>query len=106
MRHVHDGESEPELQRADLVAHSAAQPRVEVGQRLVEQERSRLEHERPGQRHALLLAARELLGQPRLQTAEPDEGQRFARPRRGRARTMSAGPAGTLSSTVRWGNRA
>ena len=42
----------------DLQVH--AQARVERAQRLVEQQHRRLEHERAGQRDALLLAAGEL----------------------------------------------
>ena len=52
------------LQRADLVAQRDARPGVERGQRLVEQERARLEHQRACERHTLLLAARKLAWQP------------------------------------------
>ena len=57
---VDDGEPELLLQRADVLAHAAAQLGVEVGERLVEEQDLRLEHD--GARHgdALLLAAGEL----------------------------------------------
>src|SRR3990167_1737998 len=51
------------LQRADLFAHLTAQAGVEVGQGLVEQQHLGLQHQRTGQGHALLLAAREFTGQ-------------------------------------------
>jgi hypothetical protein len=44
------------LQRADLLAHRAPQARVEIGQRLVEQQYRRLQHERASHRDTLLLA--------------------------------------------------
>ncbi len=57
----HDGgDAEPALQRLDLVAQAHAHARIERGQRLVEQQQRRRGGERPGERHALLLAAREL----------------------------------------------
>ena len=52
------------LQVADLLAHLPAQPRVEIGQRLVEQQHRGLEHQRARDRDALLLAARQLRRQP------------------------------------------
>ena len=59
------------LQRADLGAHLAAQLRVEVGQRLVHEERLRLADDRPAHGHPLALPAGErlrlavqVLGQP------------------------------------------
>src|SRR5882672_9554125 len=48
------------VQRLDLGAHRDAQLRVEVGQRLVEQEHLRLAHDRAAHRDALALAAGEL----------------------------------------------
>ena len=50
------------VQLLDLGPHLATQLRVEVRQRLVEQERHRLAHHRAAHRHALTLAARELCG--------------------------------------------
>jgi hypothetical protein len=57
----------------DVVAHGAAQERVDVAPRLVEQDHGRLGRERAGQRHALLLAARELVRMAALEAAEPDQ---------------------------------
>ena len=50
------------LQLADLDAHVDAQLGVEVRQRLVEHQQLRLDDQRAGKRHALLLAARECRG--------------------------------------------
>ena len=48
------------LPALQLGAHLDAQERIERGQRLVEEQHLGLGDERAGQRHALLLAAREL----------------------------------------------
>ena len=48
------------LQALQLEAHPLAQLRVEVGQRLVEQQQRRLHDQRAREREALLLAAGEL----------------------------------------------
>jgi hypothetical protein len=53
---------EASLEPAYLLADPAAQARVEVRERLVEEQDPRLQHERPGDGDALLLAARELAG--------------------------------------------
>ena len=53
--------SEPAQRGAQLVARALAQRRIEVGQRLVEQQHARLDHQRARQRDALLLAARQRL---------------------------------------------
>ena len=60
----------------DLQVH--AQARVQRAQRLVEQQHRRLQHDRPRQRDALLLAARELPRPARLQPAELDHLHRLA----------------------------
>jgi hypothetical protein len=57
-----DRQAEPRLQLAQLVAQPHAQRRVERGERLVEEQRARLGGERAGERGALALAARELVG--------------------------------------------
>jgi len=54
------GDAEAALQPGDLDAHLLAQLEVEVGERLVEQQHRRPDDQRPGQRHALALAAGEL----------------------------------------------
>ena len=60
VRHEDAGRAELEVEVLDLGAHPAAQGGVEVAERLVEQEDRGLLDERPAERHALLLAAREL----------------------------------------------
>jgi hypothetical protein len=50
------------VQTAHLKAHFLAQVGVEVRQRLIEQQRLRLDDERAGERHALLLAAGQFAG--------------------------------------------
>ena len=62
MRHEDQGDAEPLLQLLQLELHLLAQLAVERAQRLVAQQHARLDHERAGERHALLLAARELAG--------------------------------------------
>ena len=58
--HVDRGDPELALQAFQLEAHQLAQLRVEVGERLIEEQQLRLHDERPREREALLLAAREL----------------------------------------------
>jgi hypothetical protein len=58
------------LHVADQPAHVVTQAGVEIGQGLVEQQEPRLDDQRAGQRHALLLAARQLARQAVL---EPDK---------------------------------
>ena len=88
--HVGHREAEALLELADVLAHPAAELGVEVRQRLVEAEHLGLEHERPGDGDPLLLAARELGGQPRVEPLEADQRQLLprllvgARPRRAR----------------------
>ncbi len=60
MGHHDGGDAQPPLQRADLVAQGLAHPRVERGERLVEEQQRGRGRQRPGQGNALLLAAGEL----------------------------------------------
>ncbi len=62
-------------QRVDLLAHAAAQRRVQRGERLVQQQRLRTSGQRAGERHALLLAAGELVRQAPCQRRDPDHLQ-------------------------------
>ena len=80
--HVDGRDAELLLELADLGAHLHADLRVEVRERLVEQQDVRVEHERPRQRHALLLTARELSRVARLEAREVDLAQPFVEPRR------------------------
>ena len=60
------------MQFLDLGAHLLAQTRVEVGQRLVEQERLGLPHDGAAHRHALALTARQRLRPPLQQRLQPE----------------------------------
>ncbi len=61
--------------RLELALHLAAQGHVEGAQRLVEQQDRRLDDQCAGQRHALPLAAGELVDATRAEAREPDQGQ-------------------------------
>ena len=60
VRDVDGGDADAPLDVADEDAHLLAQLGVEIGERLVEQQDARLDHERARQRDTLLLAAGEL----------------------------------------------
>ena len=60
VRDVDDGRVEVVVEALDLGAHLHAQLGVEIGERLVHQEDARVAHQRPAERDALLLAARQL----------------------------------------------
>ena len=55
--HVDDGHPQGPLDAPHLELHLLAQPPVQGSQRFVHQNQARLEHQRPGDGHALLLAA-------------------------------------------------
>jgi hypothetical protein len=57
VRDEHGGDADAVNDVPDLVAGALAQRRVEVRERLVEQQHARLGRERARQRHALLLTA-------------------------------------------------
>ena len=65
--HEHGGDADAALDGRQLGAHVDAQLRVKVGERLVQQQDARLEHQRSGQRDALLLTARKLGREPPTQ---------------------------------------
>ena len=65
---------------ADLAAHLRAQAGVERVEGLVEQDQPGLPGERPGERHALLLAAGELMGQAAAEPVEVDQRQQLLDP--------------------------
>ena len=58
--HVDHGRQQPAVELRDFGAHAQAQFRIEVGQRLIEQEHLRITHQRAPQCDALALSAREL----------------------------------------------
>jgi hypothetical protein len=72
MGHVDGRGGELAMQLRQRRPHADAELRVEVGERLVHEERLRLAHDRPPHRHALALAAREL---PRLALEELREAE-------------------------------
>ena len=80
VRDIDRGLAEPALQVAQFLAHLDAQLEVEVGQRLVEHQDARLEHQRAGDRHALLLAAGQLRREARRHPGEIDKLQDAADP--------------------------
>src|SRR5690606_18578386 len=75
VRHVDAGDIQPALQGVDFTAHLHAQFGVEVGEWLVEQQHLWLHDERARQRHALLLATRQLVGFAVAQPGQADQRQ-------------------------------
>ena len=71
--HIDHREAQTLLQLAQLGAHFLAQLGIEIGQRLVHQADPGLRHQRTAQRHALLLAARELPGPALQQRRQPQQ---------------------------------
>ena len=78
VRDVDGGDRQRLLQRTDLRAHADPELRVEVRQRLVEEQHAWAGDDRPRQGDALLLAARELLRELALVAGEPDQRQHLA----------------------------
>ena len=64
-------DADPRLDLLQLEAHLVAPPRVEIGERLVEQQHVGIADERPAQRDALLLAARQQRRRPVVQALSP-----------------------------------
>ncbi len=77
------GYAEFALDATDLGAHGEPQSRVEVRQRLVEQKQVRPLDQRPGERDALLLAARELARPPVEKSVDAHERRDLPRARLG-----------------------
>jgi hypothetical protein len=77
VRHVDRRDPEASLQLAQLDAHALAQLRVEVRQRLVEQQDLRAADQRSCEREPLLLPARELRRRALLEALESHERQGF-----------------------------
>ena len=75
------GHAEAPLQSPDLAAHGEAQRRVEIRQRLVEEQQLRLLDQRAGERDPLLLAARHFGGPPLEQILDLDQRRDVRRPR-------------------------
>src|SRR2546422_10937115 len=75
VRHEQGRNPDPLDQRAQLAPRALPQRRIEVRERLVEQQHARLGRERPRQGDALLLASRQLLHLASLESREADEGE-------------------------------
>ena len=80
MGDVDDGHSQLPLNAPHLVLHLLAQATVQGPQGFVHQHQGRLEHQRPGDGHPLLLAAGKLAGAPAVEALEADQFQRGADP--------------------------
>ena len=109
VRHVEEGDADPLLQLLELHLQLSSQLGVERTERLVEQQHGRLQHERAGQRHALLLAAGQLGGLAPLEADELDELERLLHPAAQVSpcrRCARRRPNATLSYTRRCGNSA
>ena len=89
-----------------VVAHLVAQPGVEGGEGLVEQQHLRAGRQRPGQRHPLLLAAGEHVRVGAGIGFQADAGQRLGHLPAALAAGTRRRPKATFSATVRCGNRA
>ena len=80
VRDVQGGSGDPALHADDLAAHLHPQLGVQVGERLVHQERRRLAHDRAAHRHPLALAARELPGLAVEQLGQAQHHRRLVHP--------------------------
>ena len=78
VRHVDHRRAQPAVQQRELRAGARAQQRIEIGQRLVEQEPFRLADDRPAKRHPLPLAAGQLRRLAIEQRREPQGGSRLS----------------------------
>jgi hypothetical protein len=70
------------LKGLELDLQCLSQLGIEGPQGLVEQEDGRIQHQRPRERHTLLLPTRELVRLALLEALEPHQGQRLADHRR------------------------
>ena len=77
--HVDERDADLALDALELELHRLAQLEVERAERLVEQQRARVVHERAGERDALLLAAGELAGLAVGEVGEPHDLEQLAR---------------------------
>ena len=72
MRDIHHRQAQRLLQIADFLAHIAPQLGVQIGQGLVEQQHTRLQHDGACHRNPLLLPAREFVRVTRTEQAQPE----------------------------------
>ncbi len=68
------------VQLAEHRHHLLRRGRVEVARRLVGEHQRRVRHDRPGERDALLLAARQLVREVAAAVGQPDRVERLDRP--------------------------
>ena len=76
VRDEYGGDADPPDHLAQLAPRALAQRRIEIRQRLIEQQHARLGGERARKCDALLLSARELMHLAPLESREIHEGQR------------------------------
>ena len=74
--HEHRGDADAMDEIADLAPGPLPQRGIEIRERLVQQQHARLRRQRPGERHALLLAAGELADAPALEAGEVHQRER------------------------------
>ena len=104
--HQDGGEAELALQPLDLDLHVEPEVAVERGERLVEQQDRGLDGQRAGERHPLLLAARQLARQALAEAAELDDVEEARDARRQSRAHACRGRAGRklmFSTTVMCG---
>ena len=109
VRDVDHRGAEAAMQRRDLAARRDAQRRVEVGQRLVEQEHLRIAHDRAPERHALPLPAGQRMRLAVEQGRQPERGRDagdaaldlVARRRRGGAGRTPGSPSRSCADRAR-----
>ena len=91
-------EPEGALELADLDPYLLAELGVEIGEWLVEEEQLGLDDERAGERHPLLLAARELARESSPELLEADQAKRLGDllPDRGRGVSAHLEPEGDV----------
>ena len=90
MRDIDRGDPERALQPLDLGAHVDAQLRIEIRQRLVEQQHARANHDGARQRDTLLLSTGKLTRKTALETAESHEREHLGDPRANFVRILAA----------------
>ncbi len=78
MRHIDYRRADPLVQRAELLLHRQATILVECAQRFIEEQETRLEHQRTGERDPLLLPARHLMRVTPAKIVETDHAQGLA----------------------------
>ena len=80
MRHIHEGDADLALNPLQLHLHRLAQLEVERAQRLIQQQRAGVVDQRSGERHPLLLAARQLSRAPLTPPGQVHDLQHLAHP--------------------------